>query len=150
MLDESDGIEDARQILAGNAELLRVAETHAHEDGVVLRQELIDRFDRDTGLELDTEVENVLDLCQRHIDFQLVFRDPVGVESTRLRTALEHRNGVSHDAKISGAREARGPGADNRNALARWLSRLEELDLLLEHVVGGVPLQQRNLDRLLI
>src|SRR5437762_6268037 len=101
MLDESEGIEDARQVLAGNAELLCIAETHAYEDGVVLRQELIDRFDRDTGLELDPEVENVLNLCQRHIGFQLVFRDPVGVESTRLRTALEHSHGVPQDAKIS-------------------------------------------------
>src|SRR5213083_2735928 len=63
---------------------------------------------------------------------------------------LEHSHGVSHDAKISGAREARGPGAHDRDPFPGALPGLEELELLLEHVVRGMPLQQRDLDRLLV
>src|SRR6266852_6518470 len=150
MRDEGERIDHAWQVFAGNAEPLRASQSDPDKDGVILFEQRLDRIDRLARPQFHTQVENVLHLGEGDVGFELVLRDPVRVETARLRLRLEDRDIVAAAPQVSGAREPRWPRTHDRDAFAGAFPRFEELELLLEDVIGGVPLQQRDLDRLFI
>jgi len=150
MLDERERVDDAAQVFAGNAQLLRAPQSDADEHRVVLRQQPVDRFDGNTRLELDPEVENVLHFRQRDVGLQLVLGNAVRIQAAGLGLCLEHRHIVSTAPQIACAREPRRPRTHDRHPFPGSLPRLEQLELFLQDIIGGVPLQQRDFDRLLV
>src|SRR2546421_389214 len=80
---------------------------------------------------------------------QLVFGDPGGVEAAGSLPGLEDGDRVAGAAQVLRARQAGGAGADDGDLLPRRRAGREQLEVVGQGVVGGVALQQRDVDRLL-
>src|SRR5437773_834215 len=63
---------------------------------------------------------------------------------------LEDRDAVAQHAKVTSARQTGRSRSDDGHVLSGWRAGFEQLDLALEDVVGGMALQQGDLDRLLV
>src|SRR5207237_7452452 len=71
-------------------------------------------------------------------------------ETARLYVRFEHRDRMAPASQLARTGESRWACADNGDGLPGRRTRLEQLELVLQHVVGRVALQQGDLDRLFV
>ena len=150
--DETDGIAQAGERCCRRARhCIHTGEAEAKEHRVEIT---LQRAQRQIGAEraamLDADAANGEEkshLALSEVVDELVGRDAVLVEPTRLRSRLEHRDVVAMACQAMGTGETGRAGADNGDALAARLGALEGLDLAVHQPVGGVALEQADLHR---
>ena len=152
-LDEVEGIDHLRQILAGNAEPVGSAQADPDEDGIVVAVEighLQVAADLDAVAKLDAESLDHPHLVEAHLGPHLVVGDPVGVEPATGRLLVVDGDRVPQPGEFRSAAESGGAGAEDRDppAVLR-MGRMEHVDPVGSHVVGGMTLKPADLDRIL-
>ena len=150
-LDPVHGPDDPVQLLAGQPQVLVRPEPGPHEHRVVVALDVREGdvlSDLDAGLDLDpADGHDPLDLFGRPIRLHLVGRDAVDVQAAQEVALLEDRAGVAKAPQPMRRRQARGPAADEGDALARVGASLEEPPAGVEGHVRAVPLELADLDR---
>ena len=113
-LDEAQGVDDAGELVAGNAEALHGAEADADEDEVELALQLIERDGAaDFGLaELHAHGAHHFHFAQAVGGTQFVLGDAVGVEAAGERAIVEDGDAGAVAAQFGGAGERRRTAAD--------------------------------------
>ena len=117
---ELDGGHHALGVLARKPELLVGVRADGKVDGVVLRAQAVHLLAVHAVVELDVDsaVENPLDLGVELLARQAVVGDAVAQHAAEVRALLEDRDLVPHEGEVVGAREARRAAADHADALA--------------------------------
>src|SRR5713101_6606745 len=147
--DELDRSEDAAQILTRQFEVPRFTQADTNEYGVVFLFELRERnvaAHFRTLPEFDTEAAHHFHFSQRIRGAQFVSRNSVRVQAAGQFVAVENRDTVAELRELSGACERRGTCADASDTLPVGRPGVKKLNLAVEHVIHGVPLQTPNLD----
>ena len=118
-----DRLDDARQILAGDAELVAAPRADAEEDRVVaLREELVDgEVAAELHAALELGVAELPDAVELLVELDLrqpVLGDAVAEHAALLALHVEHGDGVTLERGVVGARHAGRSRADHGDALA--------------------------------
>ncbi len=93
-------------------------------------------------LERDAEVEDAVDFRLQDLARQPVLRDPEAHHAARDRTGLADRDRVTPQREVIRRRQARRPGADDQNALARLGPRPLELPAAAQRLVAEEALDR--------
>src|SRR5918996_20780 len=123
------------------------------EHGVVLREQAGQPHlapplaDRDAGAHIDAEAQRIAHLYREHVARQPELRDAVVQHAARDLLLLEDGHVVAEHGQIVRGRDARGAGADDRDALARGGEQVLGDAVPARLVVGGGALQMADVDR---
>ena len=148
--DEAEGVDDAGEMVAGEAEAFHGAEADADEDEVEVALELIEGDSgADFGLaELDAHRADHVDFAEAVGGTQFVLGDAVGVESAGQRAIVEDGDGGAVAAEFGGAGERCRSAADAGDfEVCRGGARGEDDALGVLH---RVALQAADFDGLLV
>ncbi len=99
-------------------------------------------------LQFDPELDDALDLGVQHVARQSVFRDAEAHHAARQRARFSDGHAMPAAAQMIRGREPRRAGADDQNALARFLARPRELPAPLDRFVAQEALDGVDADRL--
>ena len=103
--------------------------------------------DRDAGLQVDAQPQRVPDLDREHVARQPELGDAVVQHAARDLLLLEDGDVVAEHRQIVRRGDARGAGADDRDALARRGEQVLGDAMAARLVVGGRALQMADVDR---
>src|SRR5690606_5117835 len=141
----------ARQVFTREAALHIGIGTHAHEDGVVLPQQLLHgHVPADLGIEAQLDAHPGEDFPAAGHDgfFQLELGNTEGQQATDFRVAVEHHRADPSPRQHISAAQPRGAGTDDRHALAgRYYLRQVRAPAHGEGGVGNVFLYRADGDR---
>jgi hypothetical protein len=91
-----------------------------------------------------------LHFFEAHLGSHLIDRDAVGVEATAGRLLVVDRDGVAQPGEFCGAAESGGACPEDGNPPTAGCGRLgKQVEAVGDRVVGGMPLQPPDLNRLL-
>lgn len=151
-LDEVEGVHDFGEVFAGDAEAVGTAEAEAKEEGVVVALEVGEgevASDFHTIAEVDAEAFDHGDLLEADLGRHFVVGDAVGVESAAGGFLVEDSDFVAELREFGGTTESGGSGPEDGNFPAVALcGGVEDVDLVLVNVVGGVALEAADLHRI--
>src|SRR5581483_9160864 len=140
-------------VAAGDLQLLAARRAGADEDRVELRLLVKHRFqavDRRVVADVHAHAQDHVDLFVEHGARQAKHRHVGAHETARRRALLEHHQLVAERRQIVGHRQRRGPGADQRDALAVARVRLRQAIVDVAAQVGRDALEPANRDRFLV
>ena len=148
--DEAEGVDDAGEVVAGEAEAFHGAEADADEDEVEFALQLIEGdVGADFGLaELDAHRADHFDFAEAVGGTQFVLGDAVGVESAGQRAIVEDGDAGAVAAQFGGAGERCRSTAHAGDFEVHGGGARGEDDAL--GVLHGVALQAADFDGLLI
>ncbi len=148
--DEAEGVDDAGEMVAGEAEAFHGAEADADEDEVEFALQLVEGdVGADFGLaELDAHRADHFDFAEAVGGAQFVLGDAVGIESAGERAIVEHSDGGAVAAEFGGAGEGRRSTAHAGDfEMCRGGARSEDHAFCVLH---RVALQAADFDGLLV
>ena len=147
-LDEFEGVDHFGEIFAGNAEAVGPAEAEGEEDGVVVFFEFVDGevlADLHAVLKFHTEALDHFDFVETDFGRHFVVGDAVGVEAAAFFLFVEDGGFVTELGEFRRAAESGRAGAEDGDFFTVLFRRgLEDVDVVVENVVGGVALESSD------
>ena len=142
VMQQRDGVEDARRVSGGDVGVLGPLGAHGEERGIEAlvphgRLEVVDRPPAD---DLDAQGANALDLALHDVTRQAVGGDAVAHHAPRQGRRLVQDDLVPEEPQVVGGREAARPGADDEHPPPRGRSRRVGRPALAECAVAQEPL----------
>ena len=148
--DDIERVDHARQVLAGDAQALAVAQAHGDHDRVVAREQRLGLHvppDHRAQHEPRPGPLHLRDLARDRLARQAPGHDAVVAQAAGAVMGVVDGDPDAGLAQLRGTREAGGPGADDRGAGVRLLARREERATCRGVRLHGVPLQATDGDR---
>ena len=144
-LDEVEGVDHFGEIFAGDAEAVGAAESEAEKDGVVVffefgHGEVFPDFH--AVLKFHAEAFDHFDFIEADLRAHFVVGDAVGIETAAFFLFVEDGDFVAELGEFGGAAEPGRAGAQDGDLFAVLFHRgVEDVDVVVENVVGGVALE---------